>query len=690
MKDLSVWSKRALCAAALVPMLGATANAASITGLKVVEANGKRQLVVELSGSGPRAQVVTALRDKAWVAELKDTQLKVGTNTTGNFRLDRPGLALDLLEATQVDPQTVRVRLVGVDAAPGVSMGETTATRLVFELGASPGPQPLQAVSASRTDGQLDSVGNGEAPKRFAARAVAPPTGDIAVGEITVGKPIELSSNDRVTLVLKDAPVREVLQILARRAGFNILFGSDVGTQRISMDIQGEGLEDTFNFVLRLNNLKGRRVGKTVLVGTEIAQDLLQTQIRTFRINQADVNQVAGVLRGLGAQVTGASAIGGVGGGAGAGAGVGAAGGAAGGVGGSAIGSGPLKGELFVTLDARTNSLTAIGTPRALQITQAQIAQLDVRKRQVMIDVKLVDVNLNNVTDLGFRLGGSSGNFSLGNLSTAGQFGGLSQGITSTTTSSTGGTTTVTTGGIGPLTPGLITGTSTPGTSLIFNTLNALTSAIAFRLDAAIQEGSAKVLASPKVVVSAGESFSKPNNAKIDITDDVIVGTTISVDPATGLTTSTVKIDKVGVILDIQVFSIDDNGFVEVTLKPQVSSINDVQRDAANNLITLLTRRNLDIQRLRLRDGQTFVLGGVIREQDRSIIQKVPILGDLPLLGSLFRFQSNSNERREVALMVTPHILRDPSIEPPVALPSAPVSATPDAVQVGSLPKPAQ
>ncbi|MBC7880936.1 MAG: hypothetical protein H7Y37_06330, partial [Anaerolineae bacterium] len=599
MKALRVWG--VLCATALIPCLATAADAANITGIKVVEGGGKRQLVVELNGTGPRAQVITTLRDKAWVAELRDTQLKIGPNPDGSYRLERPAQNLDILEATQVDSQTVRLRLVGLDQAPGVIPGESTATRIVFDLGAPLLDPALKTPVSSRT-GVPDSNPDGEATRRFNVRAVAPPTGDIAIGEITVGPSIELGTNDKVTLVLKDAPVREVLQILARRAGLNILFSSEVGTQRVSMDVQGEGLGDTFNFVLRLNGLKGRRVGKTVLVGTNIAQDLLQTQIRTFRLNQTDVNQVAGVLRGLGAQVTGASTAGV--GGAGA-----AAGGAAGGAGaglGASIGQGPLQGELFVSIDARTNSLTVIGTPRALQITQAEIAQLDVRQRQVMIDVKLVDINLNNVTDLGFRFGGSSGNFSLGSLSNGGTlpFGG-SPGTASPA--------------IGPTTQGTITSTgSSPNGTFVFSTLNSLISAIAFRIDAAIQEGSAKVLAAPKIVLQSGESFTKPTNAKLDITDDVIVGTTINVDPATGLTTSTVRIDKVGVILDISVFNIDDNGYVNVQLKPEVSSINDQTRDANGNLVTLLTRRNLNIQRLRLRDGQTFVLGGVIREVDRN------------------------------------------------------------------------
>lgn len=476
----------------------------------------------------------------------------------------------------------------------------------------------------------LSAQARGAPPEQLRVRAVAPPAGDLAIEEIPPGRLLELGAGERITLLLKDAPVREVLQILARRAGCNIVFGSAARAERISMDVQKESLEDTFNFALRLGHLQATRVGRTILVDAQIPADLLHNQIRTFRINQADAAQVAAMLGSLGAQINGssfsasaepptsnppASPAG------------------------TPTRQGPLTGELVVAVDARTNSLTAVGTPRALRLAQAQITRLDVRQRQVMIALKLVDVNLNNVSDLGFRIGGSGGNFQLGTVGGTGNLGNPY------------------------LSAGGITGTGGAGNTFIFNTLSALAQAMALRLDAAIQEGSARVLASPQIVVQAGESFRQPAAARVEITDDVVVGATTSSDRTTGLSNTTVKLDKVGVILDISVFHIDDNGYIDVALKPQVSSVIDAQRDAANNLVTLLTRRNLDIQRVRLRDGETFVIGGVLREIDRQIVQKVPILGDLPLLGPLFRFQNTQNERREVALTVTPHILNEGSAD---------------------------
>ncbi|MFN3678306.1 type II secretion system protein GspD, partial [Thermosynechococcus sp.] len=61
----------------------------------------------------------------------------------------------------------------------------------------------------------------------------------------------------------------------------------------------------------------------------------------------------------------------------------------------------------------------------------------------------------------------------------------------------------------------------------------------------------------------------------------------------------------------------------------------------------------------RLRDGQTLMLAGIIQDQDRSLVTKVPILGDIPLLGRLFRREANQRQRNELVVIVTPKIIDD-------------------------------
>jgi type IV pilus assembly protein PilQ len=73
----------------------------------------------------------------------------------------------------------------------------------------------------------------------------------------------------------------------------------------------------------------------------------------------------------------------------------------------------------------------------------------------------------------------------------------------------------------------------------------------------------------------------------------------------------------------------------------------------------LLSKRTLNSGQIRIRDGQTLVLSGIIRDSDRQTLTKVPLLGDLPIIGALFRQETNQNIRNEVIIVVTPRIIDD-------------------------------
>ena len=103
---------------------------------------------------------------------------------------------------------------------------------------------------------------------------------------------------------------------------------------------------------------------------------------------------------------------------------------------------------------------------------------------------------------------------------------------------------------------------------------------------------------------------------------------------------------------------IDDNGFVTMRINPTVSAP-AASIDTQQGQITLVQSRDLQSGLVRLRDGQTLILSGVIQETDRTTVSKVPILGDIPILGALFRSTTRENSRQEVVIIVTPQILDD-------------------------------
>jgi type IV pilus assembly protein PilQ len=145
---------------------------------------------------------------------------------------------------------------------------------------------------------------------QFLPRAVAPPVGDIAISNIDASMSyLDLGTAARVPrLVLRDAPVREVLSLLGRAAGLNVVYtetGGDATTQAsstISLDLENEPVQDVFNSVLMVSSLQANRRGNTIFVGPQLPLAASNLISRTLRLNQVPVASVAVFLAGQGAQ----------------------------------------------------------------------------------------------------------------------------------------------------------------------------------------------------------------------------------------------------------------------------------------------------------------------------------------------------------------------------------------------------
>jgi type IV pilus assembly protein PilQ len=177
-------------------------------------------------------------------------------------------------------------------------------------------------------------------------------------------------------------------------------------------------------------------------------------------------------------------------------------------------------------------------------------------------------------------------------------------------------------------------------------------------LQAQITSGNAKILTDPTLLVQEGQT------AGVNLTQEVVGNIRRETETSDNLTTVTVtaEIEEAGLELGITVDRIDDNGFVTLNVNPRVTSIRETQDLSIGddvNEIALLNVRELNSGQIRLRDGQTLILTGIIQETDRTTVTKVPILGDLPILGALFRSTNRRNQRQEVIVLLTPQILDD-------------------------------
>jgi type IV pilus assembly protein PilQ len=128
-----------------------------------------------------------------------------------------------------------------------------------------------------------------------------------------------------------------------------------------------------------------------------------------------------------------------------------------------------------------------------------------------------------------------------------------------------------------------------------------------------------------------------------------------------GGTSCELELSTAGLVLGARIEKIDDNGFVTFSLSPSISAVTDEipGPPACTSAINVLSVRRLDTGAVRVRDGQTLILTGVISDIDVAEVSKWPIFGDLPLVGQFFRASNNRREKRELVIMVTPRIIDD-------------------------------
>ncbi|TVQ09594.1 MAG: AMIN domain-containing protein [Leptolyngbya sp. DLM2.Bin27] len=492
----------------------------------------------------------------------------------------------------------------------------------------------------------------------FLPRAVAPPVGDISVAEsVPTFDSINLGSNERIPrLLLRDAPAREVLSLLARAAGLNLVFTPGQATGQgaaaaspdgppVSLDIENESVQEVFNHVLRVTGLQANRVGRSIYVGPQLPASAQNVSARTLRLNQVDAAVATNFLVALGAEsavsrqrlVTNVNAV--------------------------AVAEGTpaitetqtstveqievnrvefldsqsiLRG-LQVVADERTNSVTLVGRSDLIAIATEQLTRIDVRRRQVAINLRVIDIDLNALNATGSSFSFQSGDF--GALSA----GGL--GIFN----------------LGPAIPGVPLPPSTPtGAPIIPRAItgpfsNFTPENFLLQLFGTVQNGDGKIITDPTLIVQEGQS------ATVQLTQEVVTDiTTTTTITDGGLINIEQEVERTpaGLILQINVDRIDDNGFVSLSVAPSISAPTDTFI-LGDDTIFLLSQRQLSSGQIRVRDSQTLLISGIIQESERTSVNKIPILGDIPILGALFRSTVTNNQRQELIILLTPQIIDD-------------------------------
>lgn len=190
------------------------------------------------------------------------------------------------------------------------------------------------------------------------------------------------------------------------------------------------------------------------------------------------------------------------------------------------------------------------------------------------------------------------------------------------------------------------------------------TPTVTYSMDYLMKNNKGRVLANPRILVTNGEA------STIDLTADYVKTVTSQVVSTGSLTPTISKTYNLGsddgIKIELTPF-ISPDGYVTMNIKPQYATIKSrvyttvlVGDKTVEDLsATLLSRRNLDLKNIRIKDGETLAIGGMIREDETKTNAKLPVLGDLPGVGVLFRSSSSIKSKSELVIMITPRIVRE-------------------------------
>ncbi|WP_439641385.1 type IV pilus secretin PilQ [Nevskia sp.] len=436
-------------------------------------------------------------------------------------------------------------------------------------------------------------------------------------------------TGERISLSFQSIDIRSLLQIIADVAQTNMVV-SDSVTGQIAMRLQNVPWDQALDIILRTKGLGSRTSGNVILVApldelaqrekAELENEKQKVQLTALRseiiqVNYAKASELATLVKSKDNSV--------------------------------------LSERGSVTVDERTNTLLVLETREKLAEIRALVQRLDIPVRQVLIESRIVVARSNFQRDFGARLGVNGVRSRDGGNGGLISVGGSGEG-TNATLPGTGGSGSgqPTIGGAGglPVTAGAI-GDRYNVNLPVLNPAGSIALAILGRnslvdleLSALQSEGKGEVISSPRVITANGKQAAIEQGREIPFQNATSSGATA------------VQFKKAVLSLNVTPQITPDNRVImdlAVTNDSQGSNVN-----VGTGSAPAIDTRKVTTQVL-VDNGQTVVLGGIYEQTSNDSVTKVPLLGDVPLLGALFRTKSKVQNKTELLIFITPKILSE-------------------------------
>jgi len=524
----------------LWPAAATAAPTVLVTSIAVKTFPGVVQVAV--TGTGPlRFRTSTMAAPFRILIDLPGAQLAPSAPTALNIQ-QPPVLRM---RAGHSQNRTVRI-VVDLAAPTNYEVSAVAPTVLVARL-----TVPVPAAKSAKTPKA--------APAVLAAAAPPPPGVAVAQAPPPAVPPPGAPGNGKITIDLRNAEIADVLFALAKLCVWNIVTDSSVKGV-ITVRLVLVTCDEALRFILDANNLGFRRVGNNIIVmsAEKLAPPPEVPEPVIYPLNFADVDRARAAI---------AASVPGV----------------------------------RVAIDQRTNLLIVYGTAAQHEQVQKILAALDIQIAQIQIEIRVVDINVEVLRDMGLTWGTTDG------------LTGLPITITSITF------------------PG-----GFPGSMVIATSGDPLT---AF-LTLLVSQDKARVLSAPRVAVVDG------NKATVNLGEEVPIP---QID-ANGRVTFSFK--PVGVVLEITP-RLNKDGIITTSVASEVSSV--IQFIGTPPAPRIATRKANTV--VQVKSGESIVIAGMISAEERETVIKVPLLGDIPIIGALFRKTKTDRKETEVIFVITPTLL---------------------------------
>lgn len=433
-------------------------------------------------------------------------------------------------------------------------------------------------------------------------------------------------NGEKLSLNFQNIEVRSLLQVIADFTNFNIVT-SDSVTGAVTLRLKDVPWDQALDIILQAKGLGMRKSGNVLWIAPkdEIAarekqeleakasvESLETLRTQGFQMNYAKASEIA-------AQITS-----------------GGSGGAA--QGGSSARILSLRGSVIA--EPRTNQLFVTDIPSKLEQVQLLIAKLDIPVRQVLIEARIVEASDSFGRSLGARLGGSdlrgvrggeAGYPAAGANRVA--IGGSYNAVSSTTTESVNTMDTTNTSFVNLPSSGV--GGFLPAAFAVSLFSSAANRFLNLEISALEADGRGKIVSSPRVVTA--------DQVKALIEQ----GTEFPYQTATSSGATAVAFRKANLKLEVTPQITPEGGIILDV------DINKDSRGETTAAGIAIDTKHVQTQVL-VENGGTVVIGGIFSEESRDTVTKVPLLGDIPILGNLFKNKNNSTNKTELLIFLTP------------------------------------